>query len=62
MVVAFTLKLNPEPQITSARQIWHKQMNLPSTFVGSGATIFEKISRAFLFSEKPFRRLSVLAL
>jgi len=25
MVVAFTVKLNAEPQITSARQIWHKQ-------------------------------------
>ncbi|MGA8659672.1 MAG: hypothetical protein WB586_26415, partial [Chthoniobacterales bacterium] len=25
MVVAFTLKLNAEPQMTSARQIWHKQ-------------------------------------
>jgi hypothetical protein len=25
MVVAFTLTLNAEPQITSARQIWHKQ-------------------------------------
>jgi hypothetical protein len=25
MVVAFTVKLNAEPQFTSARQIWHKQ-------------------------------------
>ena len=25
MVVAFTVKLNAEPQITSAREIWHKQ-------------------------------------
>ena len=25
MVLAFTVKLNAEPQITSAREIWHKQ-------------------------------------
>jgi len=25
MVIAFTVKLNAEPQITSAREIWHKQ-------------------------------------
>jgi hypothetical protein len=25
MVLTFTVKLNAEPQITSAREIWHKQ-------------------------------------